>query len=632
MKFSIHQDIIDLLPARLCGVVVLTGINNKSASKEPYALLKQVMDEIQKKDIEAIDEIQEWNQAFETLRINPNKFPPSIVAMVKRLSKGNDLPSVNAVVDLYNTVTLKKMIPMGGYDLDKVTDDMEIRFTEPKDRFLPMGKKEAEEVSTGEAVFVSGHTVMASNFAWRQDDIHKVTENTTNVLLRVESLKGSKEELKETLDEVARLIQKYCGGEFKTYIVGADNPSVDLGVIEAAEAKPKTAKEIAIDELLNRGTVDVILRPELEEKLRSGKKLRIKLGIDPTGFDLHLGHMVVVKKLAEFQKLGHHILLLFGNFTGQIGDPTGKSDVRTQMKQEELENNAKNYLHQVSKVLDIENVEVVWNADWLAKLTFGDVVGLCSQFTVGQMLERDMFQDRIKNEKAIYVHEFMYPLMQGYDSVAIKADVELGGTDQTFNLLAGRTLQKAFKQKPQSVITVPILEGTDGKIKMGKSVGNYIGVMEDPKDQYGKIMSIPDELIFRYFELATDMPMDEIDDMRTQVSEGMNPRDAKMMLAREIVTLYHSKEEAAAAQDHFINIFQKKSVPDDMPEAKVAKGTGILDIMVQNEMVGSSSEARRMITQGAVSFNDEKVESIDFEVSKKGVLKVGKRRFLKVSC
>lgn len=385
------------------------------------------------------------------------------------------------------------------------------------------------------------------------------------------------------------------------------------------------------DEILNRGTVDVIVREDLEKKLQSGKKLRVKLGIDPTGSDLHIGHMVPIKKMREFQKAGHHVMLLFGNFTGQIGDPTGKDEVRKQKTQEELEKNAETYLKQAGKVLDIDKIEVMWNADWLAPLTFADVTRLSSYFTVSQMLERDMYQDRIKANKPIYVHEFMYPLMQGYDSVAMKADVELGGTDQTFNLLAGRTLQKAYGQEPQNIVTVPILEGLDGHLKMGKTTGNYIGVMEAPGEQYGKVMSIPDELILRYFELATDVPLDEIAKIKAEMEQGGNPRDAKMRLAREIVTLYHSETDAKAAEEGFKQVFQKKELPDDMPECKLSEPKNIVDLLVEEKLASSKSEARRLVEQNAVSIDDQKITDIEHMVEGSGVIKAGKRRFLKVT-
>ncbi|MBT5016125.1 tyrosine--tRNA ligase [Candidatus Peregrinibacteria bacterium] len=390
-----------------------------------------------------------------------------------------------------------------------------------------------------------------------------------------------------------------------------------------------------ISDLLDRGTVEVIVREDLEKKLRSDKKLRIKLGIDPSGADLHIGHMVVIRKLKAFQDLGHHILLLFGNFTGQIGDPTGKGDTRAAKTQEELEENAKHYIDQVSKILDVDKVEVVWNADWLKPLNFADVIKLASNFTVAQMLERDMFQDRMKKNKPISLHEFMYPLMQGYDSVALEADVELGGTDQTFNLLAGRVLQKGYDQEPQNIITVPILEGLDGKIKMGKSEGNYIGVSDEPNDMYGKIMSIPDDLILRYFELATDVSAADIDKMREEMSKGANPRDLKMRLGRELVAIYHDEKAAEAAEAHFKQVFAKKELPDDIPEKTISESELPLIEMVRLiDTVSSNSEARRLIEGGGVRVDSKQQKDIEFVVpvpEGEGVLlQVGKRRFLRV--
>ena len=388
-----------------------------------------------------------------------------------------------------------------------------------------------------------------------------------------------------------------------------------------------------ISNILNRGTVQVLVKKDLEKKLLSGKTLNVKLGIDPTGFDLHIGHMVVIRKLRQFQELGHNILLLFGNFTGQIGDPTGKTETRKTLTQAELETNAKHYLDQVKTILDISKIKVVWNADWLRKLNFADVVQQASQFTVAQMLERDMFQDRIKKNEPISVHEFMYPLMQGYDSVALKADIEIGGTDQTFNLLAGRTLQKAYGQTPQDVITLPILEGTDGKIKMGKSVNNYIGVTEPPNEMFGKVMSIPDELIIKYFELATTVDNEEIKKIETQMKEGENPRNLKVKLAKEIVTLYHSSTAANRAEKEFVQVFSKKELPTNIETKELAHHTiNIVELLSSTGLTSSKSEARRLIEGGGVRIDNEKITSHETSVSirKEKLLQVGKRKFLKV--
>ena len=391
--------------------------------------------------------------------------------------------------------------------------------------------------------------------------------------------------------------------------------------------------EERINEILSRGVVDVIQKEELKKKLASGRQLRIKLGIDPSGVDLHIGHMVVIKKLKEFQEMGHQIILLFGNFTGQIGDPTGKMESRKAKTKEELEKNAEKYLDQVSILLDTSKVEVKWNADWLEKLSFADVVQLASCFTVAQMMERDMFQDRVSKNLPISMHEFLYPLMQGYDSVALKADLELGGTDQTFNLLAGRTIQKAYGQVPQDILTVPILEGTDGVKKMGKSENNYIAVDDSPKDMFGKVMRIPDELITKYFELATQVPLPEIEEIKKAIREGENPMIFKKKLGRAIVEVYYSKEDGEKAEQEFTNIFSEHKLPEDIELMKLSTNKiNIVSLISENGLASSKSEARRLIQQGAVKINHKKIDDVDTEVSivDETLVQVGKRRFLRV--
>jgi len=387
------------------------------------------------------------------------------------------------------------------------------------------------------------------------------------------------------------------------------------------------------ESLLKRGVVDVIVKEELEKKLASGKQLKVKLGIDPSGADLHIGHMVVIKKLREFQQAGHKIQLLFGNFTGQIGDPTDKLSARQPKTQKQLEDNANKYIKQVGKILDTDNVDVVWNADWLGKLGFADVVQLAQVFTVHQMLERDMYQDRIKKNNPIYMHEFLYPLMQGYDSVALESDLELGGTDQTFNLLAGRTIQKAYGQEPQNVLTVPLLIGTDGKDKMGKSTGNYIGVDESPKDMYGKTMSITDDLIVSYFELTTDYPLEKIEDVKKALEGGENPKNLKMELARELVTLYHDKDAAQQAEKEFTEVFANKGIPDEIDVLELAEDKyNIIELVAEAGLSPSKSETRRMIQGGGVRVDSVKIAAIDEEIdiTTERLIQVGKRKFIKV--
>ena len=388
-----------------------------------------------------------------------------------------------------------------------------------------------------------------------------------------------------------------------------------------------------INDVLTHGVVDVIVREELIKKLKSGKKLRIKLGIDPSGTDLHIGHMVVIKKLREFQEMGHQIILLFGNFTGQIGDPTGKAGARKIKTKEILEANTKKYIDQVKFFLDTDKAEIRWNADWLEPLNFADIVKLASCFTVSQMLERDMFKKRMQANQPISMHEFMYPLMQGYDSVALEADLELGGTDQTFNLLAGRTIQKANGQVPQDILTVPLLEGTDGVKKMGKSEGNYIAVDDIPKDMFGKIMRVPDELIIKYFTLATNVSSNEIAEFEKRLKEGENPMILKKQLGKELIKIYHNEEEAEKAEQGFIAVFSKNELPDDIELKKVGSSKmNIIDLIIENDMAKSKSEARRLIEQGGVKIDGEKITDTNLilDLKEEKLLQVGKRKFLKV--
>ncbi len=403
--------------------------------------------------------------------------------------------------------------------------------------------------------------------------------------------------------------------------------------------KPKFVSRIMslqnqIAELLDRGVSEIHIRKDLEEKLRSGKKLRVKLGIDPSGSDLTLGHAVVLRKMRQFQDYGHHVILLFGTFTGKIGDPTGKSQTRKPMTDEEIAKNMATYIEQAGTILDVSKIEVVKNGDWLKDMTFENVLRLAGSFTVQQMLHRDMFCERMKKVQEINLVEFLYPLMQGYDSVAIKADLELGGTDQTFNLLAGRQIMKAHGMEPQNILTVPILEGLDGKEKMSKSLGNYIALLDSPRDMFGKTMSIPDHLILRYFVLATTVPLEEIKKISTLLKDGENPRNVKARLAREIVSLYHGESVAKTAEEEFNRMFQEKGKPDDMMKITLKNaGHTVLDLVIKSKLVESNSEARRLIQQGAVRIDDEKVEKLEEKVpvqKKMIILQVGKRKFCRI--
>ncbi|MEO0273117.1 MAG: tyrosine--tRNA ligase [candidate division WOR-3 bacterium] len=383
--------------------------------------------------------------------------------------------------------------------------------------------------------------------------------------------------------------------------------------------------------IIKFNTVDLLPEEELVEKLKKKKTLRIKYGADPSRPDLHLGHYVCLKKLKDLQDLGHHIIFIVGDFTAMIGDPSGRSKTRPRLSKEEVLENSKTYFEQVFKVLDPEKTEIRYNSEWLSKLTPYQIIELSATYTVSRMLERDDFKDRFKNNIPISIHEFLYPLFQAYDSVAISADIEVGGTDQKFNFLVGREVQQAFGQEPQVILTVPILEGTDGKLKMSKSYDNYIGITESPDMMFGKVMSIPDNLMLKYYKLVLYYEDDKLKDIEKRIAE--NPRDCKADLAERIVEIFWGKEAARAAREEFDRVFKYGGVPDEIPEFIVpSEGMPIIEILAKSGVVSSKSEARRLISQKAVKVGDRVILS-EFENIVPGdglVIKVGKRKFLKV--
>lgn len=388
--------------------------------------------------------------------------------------------------------------------------------------------------------------------------------------------------------------------------------------------------------LLKRGTVEILLEAELKERLASKKPLRVKLGFDPTAPDLHLGHTVLITKLRQFQDLGHEVIFLIGDFTGRIGDPSGKNETRKPLSTEEVMANAKTYEKQIYKILDPKKTTVRFNSEWMKDKTAADLIQLAATHTVARMLEREDFSKRFSNNQPIAIHEFIYPLLQGYDSVALQSDIELGGTDQKFNLLMGRELQKHYGQKPQVVMMMPLLEGLDGVQKMSKSLGNYVGIDESPDEMFGKLMSISDELMWRYFELLSLRPNNEIAMLRQKVSEGLNPRDVKIELAEEIITRFHNAKAAETAKENFFARFQRHEIPTDLEEIKLKAekdGLPLPNLLKQANLVNSTSDAIRMIEQGAVKIDGERVESAQQKITPGNthVFQVGKRRFAKVT-
>ena len=389
-------------------------------------------------------------------------------------------------------------------------------------------------------------------------------------------------------------------------------------------------------ELIGRGADEIIVESELIERLEAGKPLRVKAGFDPTAPDLHIGHTVLINKMRQFQELGHEVIFLIGDFTGMIGDPSGKSATRPALTDEEIAENAKTYKSQIYKILDPDKTRIMFNSSWMSNASAADLIKMAGKYTVARMLERDDFEKRYKSGQSISVHEFLYPIVQGYDSVAMECDVELGGTDQKFNLLVGRHMQQAYGQSPQIILTTPLLEGLDGVQKMSKSLGNYVGIDEPPGEMFGKLMSISDELMWRYFELLSFRGNDDIDALKKQVDEGMNPRDVKFELAMELVARFHNDKAAENAKLEFINRYQKGQMPKEMDEVPIfiqGESIGIAHALKAAGLSASTSEGLRMLKQGAVRVDGDRIEDRDhsFGAGETHVIQVGKRKFARVT-
>ena len=418
-----------------------------------------------------------------------------------------------------------------------------------------------------------------------------------------------------------------------------------MGMEKQASLTPEQEREVERQlAVIRRGVVEIVpeeeLRSKLADAIRTGKPLKVKLGLDPSAPDIHVGHTVVLHKLRQFQLLGHEVQLIIGDFTGRIGDPTGKSETRKQLTEEDVKRNAETYQKQIFKILDPARTTVYYNSEWLSPMNFADVVGLAAKLTVARMLERDDFTKRYQSGQPISIHEFFYPLMQGYDSVALESDVELGGTDQKFNLLMGRTLQKEYGKRTQAAIMLPLLEGLDGVNKMSKSLGNYIGIDEEPNEIYGKSMSVPDELMLKYYELATDLDNEELEALKQGLQDGTaHPRDAKMRLARTFVRMYHGEEAGELAERHFVTVFQQRALPADIetivvPESELEDGKiRIVKLLTVLGLQASGSEARRSVQQGAVKINEAKIEDPNAEWTPQDgdIVQVGKRKFAKIA-
>lgn len=657
MRFSVAPQIFELFPTYVVGGVVANGVNNHKdpAPAEAINRLLQVQAvELQQRfpgnaELVADPYIAVWRDAFKTLGIKASEFLSSIEALGRRAIKTGSLPSINPAVDLSNALSLKYLLPLGGHDLDLLQGDLEVRLARDGDVFSPdtsqvEGSDASEPVPAGEPVYADAAEVRTRRWVWREGRKARITESTTNIFFPVDGFSNlNADQVRTACEEIARLFEEKLGASCQTFVVDAANPSAEWETeAPGGKAKPVMPTVLPpvkrerdqIDALLTRGVAGIITAEELEAKLRSGRQLRVKLGIDPTGPRIHIGRSVALQKLRDFQRLGHKIIMLFGTFTGQIGDASDKQSTRPMLTPAMVEANVQTYKQQVSLILDPNEVEWRFNTEWFNTMSFQQGIELMSNFTVAQMIERDNFNDRFKAGKPISLQEIVYPVLQGYDSVMLKSDVELGGTDQMFNMMAGRQLQKVYGQEPQSILMNKMINAPDGN-KMSTSLGNGVYITEPAKDQYAKMLRTLDAQITEYFETLTRVPEAEIQQMQAAMDGGENPLHFKKRLAGELVRMYHGEDAAQEAAESFEREIVHKEVPTEIPEFSPSGGLtemDLRDLLVETKLAASKKEAARFVEQGGITIDGEKPADPKAKVALRDgmILKRGNRHYARV--
>ena len=646
MKFCIAPALLARRPDYVVGVVVARQVDNRVRESDggaPGAVLREAEARARGRlaspksggsehaggaaTAEAV-----WRRALEEFGVDPTLHPPAALRLRGRVVRGEALPSVNPAVDLANAVSIRHNVSLGVHDLDELTGDVAVRLAQTGDTFWPHGGDQAEAVTPDEPVYADARAVRTRWWVSRQSQQGRATEASRTLFFPIDGFAGATDSaVRQAMEELATFLRQHLGAVVGTAWLDRDHPCCTLRRFGLISKVPPGGD--AIDELLGRGVVDLIKREELEPRLRNGERLKVKLGMDPTGPLLHVGRATQFFKLRQFQRLGHTIQFVVGNFTGMLGDPSDKTAYRRQLTAAEVEQNMRRYVEQASLIIDASKAEITYNADWLSRLTFADVIELAANFTVQQMIERENFHDRYVGGKPIYLHEFLYPLMQGQDSVVLRNDVEIGGTDQLFNLLAGRVLQERAGQRPQVVMTGPLIPGPNGE-KMSTSQGNVINLLDPPRDQYFALMRMHDELILTYFETCTTVPLDDIRAIAEELESGrLNPRDAKARLARQMVTQFHGAAAAVAAEQDFEREVRRQERPAEIPEAVVVAGTRRLaDLVRELGLSASGAAARRLIEQGGVDVDGTRVRQANAEVTPVDgmVLRVGKGGWAKL--
>lgn len=637
MFFRIEKNILNAGSGVYTGVVVASGLNNKDANPYILELLNQQIEKVDKelegKNVKELSELDEYRNSMKSFGINPSKYPCSIEAILTRIMKKHEFPSVSPVVDLGNYISIKYKLPVGVHDINTMNGDLEVRLSVDSD-CTEDNKVNGEELKTGEPVYAVNESIRTRKWLWRQMPAGRVTETSTDFIFPIDGFQNNKDTVDAACTELVDLLNNIFGVEAEKNVINSENPEVRFGKMSEEEENIENQISIMLKGVAQATSIAEI-RKKVTECRKENRPLRIKLGLDPSAPDIHIGHAVVLRKIRQLQDLGHIAVIIIGDYTGMIGDPTGKSKTRKQLSKEDVKNNAETYMEQIFKIIDRNRTEVHFNSEWLSKMNFGDVIELAAKCTVARMLERDDFNNRYTNHLPLSVHEFFYPLMQAYDSVAIKADIELGGTDQTFNILMGRNIQRDYGQEPQLTLFMPLLEGIDGVEKMSKSLGNYIGISEEPAVIYEKTMRIPDNKIIKYFNLCTDRHPTDVAKIQRMLDDGANPRDVKMILAHEITELYMGREAADEAEERFKLVYQKNQIPDDAPTLDIIlDGNDKVGELLINELVStglfkSKSEIRRLFLQGGVQLNGDKVQDISAisSLNTGDSIKIGKNKY-----
>ncbi len=655
MQFKVASQVFQLFPTYCVGGVVAAHIHNEKGPRaaEIYNGLLQQATLLRERfatgesssgganPLTSQPVIAQWREAFKKVGIKPGEYQSSVEALARRAIKGDGLPEINPAVDLANTISLKYLLPLGGHDLDALVGDFEVRLAHEGDFFSPGDGSEAqvESVPAGEPVYADEAEVRTRRWVWRQGRKARVSEKSTNIFFPIDGWMGLNDhEIREASRMLKDALTELLGAECQEFFVEATQPVFEWDISSkksgGAMITAYKRQRDEIDELLTRGVVDIVGREELETKLRSGKQLRIKLGIDPTGPDIHIGRSVSLQKLRDFQKLGHQVVLVCGTFTAQIGDASDKTSTRPILTPEKVQQNVKTYQQQIGLILDMAKVEWHYNTEWFNDMPFQQGIILMSHFTVAQMIERDNFSQRFQAGKPISLQEIVYPVLQGYDSVMLKSDVELGGTDQLFNMMAGRTLQRIYNQPQQAVVMNAMINAPDGQ-KMSTSMGNGVYITEPPKDQYAKMLKTLDSLIIQYFEVLTRVPMSEIEQMQAAMERGENPVHFKKRLAATLVEMYHGQPAAQEAAEAFEREIVNKEAPLQIPVFTAPAGVSemsLRDLLVESGLAASKKEADRFVEQNGVTIDGERPGDSKAKITLRDgmILKRGNRHYAQV--